>query len=150
MREAIPPLPNTPSWRGAQLNTGTTLALEFKPIPLLLHRHVPIVVLQVSVLRNSTVSGRNHKSHHCTLSRLRFVHLTPSKPVSQKFILIASHPQLLSNAYFVMFTNQHILLYVEQLNKIIRCFVKQKLGMQHAGDTPLTWEQVYQVILGLR
>jgi hypothetical protein len=29
MRGAIPPLPNTPSWRGAQLSTGTTL-----PLPL--------------------------------------------------------------------------------------------------------------------
>jgi hypothetical protein len=25
MRGAIPPLPNTPSWRGDQLSTGTTL-----------------------------------------------------------------------------------------------------------------------------
>jgi hypothetical protein len=31
MRGALPPLPNTPSWRGAQLkNTGTTLPLEVK------------------------------------------------------------------------------------------------------------------------
>jgi hypothetical protein len=29
MRGAIPPLPNTPSWRGAQLSTGTNL-----PLPL--------------------------------------------------------------------------------------------------------------------
>jgi len=30
MRGAIPPLPNTSSWRGAQLSTGTTL-----PLPIL-------------------------------------------------------------------------------------------------------------------
>jgi len=27
MREAIPPLPHMPSWRGALLSTGTTLLL---------------------------------------------------------------------------------------------------------------------------
>jgi hypothetical protein len=27
MREAIPPLPNTSSWRGASLSTGTNLTL---------------------------------------------------------------------------------------------------------------------------
>jgi hypothetical protein len=30
MRGAISPLPNTPSWRGASLSTGTTL-----PLPLM-------------------------------------------------------------------------------------------------------------------
>jgi hypothetical protein len=29
MRGAIPPLPNTPSWRGASLSTGTTLPLLY-------------------------------------------------------------------------------------------------------------------------
>jgi hypothetical protein len=29
MRGALPPLPNTPSWRGAQLSTGTALPLPF-------------------------------------------------------------------------------------------------------------------------
>jgi len=32
MRGAMPPLPNTPSLRGAQLNTGTPLPL---PLPLI-------------------------------------------------------------------------------------------------------------------
>jgi hypothetical protein len=53
MCEALPPLPNTPSWRGAQLNkksTGTTLPLLFtfiirmatlkgKVVPALLTEH---------------------------------------------------------------------------------------------------------------
>jgi len=29
MRVNIPPLPNTPSWRGVQLNTGTTLPISY-------------------------------------------------------------------------------------------------------------------------
>jgi hypothetical protein len=29
MRGAIPPLPNTSSWRGVQLSTGTTLPLPY-------------------------------------------------------------------------------------------------------------------------
>jgi hypothetical protein len=34
MREAIPPLPNTPSWRGAKLkkSTGTNKLLPFYPV----------------------------------------------------------------------------------------------------------------------
>jgi len=42
MRGAIPPLPNTPSWRGAQLKdwknfTITSLALETKDISVRFH-----------------------------------------------------------------------------------------------------------------
>jgi hypothetical protein len=31
MRGAIPPLPNTPSWRGALLSTGTTYSESTRP-----------------------------------------------------------------------------------------------------------------------
>jgi hypothetical protein len=42
MRGTIPPLPNTPSWRGAQLksSTGTTLPLTFT-VPLMDKHTVP-------------------------------------------------------------------------------------------------------------
>jgi hypothetical protein len=34
MRGAIPPLPTTPSWRGASLSTGTTLSLPLRTLEL--------------------------------------------------------------------------------------------------------------------
>jgi hypothetical protein len=36
MRGAIPPIPNTPSWRGAELSTGTTLPF-FLPFTFMKH-----------------------------------------------------------------------------------------------------------------
>jgi len=42
MRGAIPPLPSTPSWRGAQLSTGTAL---------------PSIYLQLRAIKNSEWNG---------------------------------------------------------------------------------------------
>jgi hypothetical protein len=56
MSVAIPPLPNTPSWRGAQLkNTGITLPL---PLPLEEYKEVNIQHWKPVVLVNMVMNLR--------------------------------------------------------------------------------------------
>jgi hypothetical protein len=50
MRGAIPPLPNTPSWHGAYLSTGTTLPL---PLPVLIYKVSQLASQEFSQLGGS-------------------------------------------------------------------------------------------------
>jgi len=45
MRGAILPLPHTSSWRGAQLNTGTTLPLLYLSVSLVMKLMVKVMEL---------------------------------------------------------------------------------------------------------